>query len=222
LGESALHQSHREQAIQHLQQAVRLKPELADAHALLGKAYSQQGKTDQAEKELQIALSLNPSLGQAYYSLATLFRDTGKLDEADRYFEKFNQLQSHLRDEHIVPVLNNEGLKLKLAGRWEEAAATFRKALSVNPSSAIVHYNLGTVLAKQGKLREAAESYRTAIRLRPGFVQAQEAVALTLKSLGDPTAEVEQRRTELLKKLMPQTTATSEPSLKREHPRVVN
>jgi Tfp pilus assembly protein PilF len=211
LGESALQQTHCEQAIQHLQQAVRLKPELADAHALLGKAYSQQGKTDQAEKELQIALSLNPSLGQAYYSLATLFRDTGKLDEANRYFEKFNQLQSHLRDEHNVPVFNNEGLKLKLAGRWEEAVATFRKALSINPSSATVHYNLGTVLAKQGKLREATDCYRTALRLRPGFLQAQEALALTLKSLGDPTAEEEQRRTDLLRKLTPQTQTPVSP-----------
>jgi tetratricopeptide (TPR) repeat protein len=59
------------------------------------------------------------------------------------------------------------------------------------------------VLAQQGKTTEAIECFRAAIRLRPGFALAHYGLGLVLQLAGDPSAEEQLRKAELMKDLMP-------------------
>jgi hypothetical protein len=59
------------------------------------------------------------------------------------------------------------------------------------------------VLAQQGKTTEAIECFRTAIRLRPGFALAHYGLGLALHLAGDPAAEEQLRKAELMKGFMP-------------------
>ncbi len=61
---------------------------------------------------------------------------------------------------------------LKLAGRFEEAEAAYRRAVTLRPNDANAHSNLGVVLRTRGHLAEAERELRTAIALDPRHVPA--------------------------------------------------
>ncbi len=60
------------------------------------------------------------------------------------------------------------------------AEAHFRKALSLEPSRAVIHYNLGKTLQVMGRLPEAEACYREAIRLKPGMEAAYTNLGIVL------------------------------------------
>ena len=73
-------------------------------------------------------------------------------------------------------------------------------------SSAGLAYNLGLALSRQGKTEEGIEAFKLAIRSRPSFVLAQDALALALERAGDPSAQEERRKADLLRSFVPPTT----------------
>ena len=80
--------------------------------------------------------------------------------------------------------LNNLGTRLRDEGRLDEAAATYRQALSLRPDNAEAHNNLGTVYDLQGKLSEAVAAYRRAIVLRPDFADTHYNLGNALREQG--------------------------------------
>ncbi len=70
----------REEAIEHFQQALRIRPDYAEAHYNLGLAFTQLGRIDQAIAHYQQALRINPDYAQAQTALARLLAPkTGSL-----------------------------------------------------------------------------------------------------------------------------------------------
>jgi len=66
----------------------------------------------------------------------------------------------------------------------EEALASYRHALSLDPSLAEAHHNLGTVLLETGHFEEALESCRRATAANPGYAYAHESAGDALMQLG--------------------------------------
>ncbi|MEG4283591.1 TIGR04372 family glycosyltransferase [Microcoleus sp. A006_D1] len=60
--------------------------------------------------------------------------------------------------------------KLKQEGFLEEAIASYRQAIELNPNFYLSHHNLGETLAKLGRWEEAVTSYDRAIQLNPNSV----------------------------------------------------
>ena len=75
-------------AIDHLQEAVRLRPDYGDAYFNLGSVLFQQGKIDQAIAQWQTALAINPRDAVAYRNVADALRKQGKLKEAISEYEQ--------------------------------------------------------------------------------------------------------------------------------------
>ena len=71
-----------------------------------------------------------------------------------------------------------------LAGRLSQAAAAYRKILTIRPDLAEVHSDLGTILAHQGQFDEAAVRFRQAIALKPELTLAHNNLASILADLG--------------------------------------
>ena len=69
-------------------------------------------------------------------------------------------------------------------GRLEDAAASHRRAIALNPDYAEAHTNLGGVLMAQKRPDEAVTHYRKAVSLRPELFEAH-------ASLGNAFAELE-------------------------------
>jgi tetratricopeptide (TPR) repeat protein len=203
LGRFMIQQKRPVEAAHHLQEAIRLKPELADAYAKLGLLYRSLKKNDEAEKAFRTAVRLNPNLEKAQYGLAQLLQAKGETEEAQKLFDQVQQAKASSSALNQASTLNLRGVTLMKAGRLDEALGNFRNALKLDPSLASASYNQGLVLAQQGKTTEAIECFRTAIRLRPGFALAHYGLGLALHLAGDPAAEEQLRKAELMKGFMP-------------------
>jgi Tfp pilus assembly protein PilF len=75
-------------AVDHLQEAVRLRPDYADAYFNLGSVLFQQGKIDQAIAQWQKTLTINPRDSEAHRNVADAFRKQGKVKEAVSEYEQ--------------------------------------------------------------------------------------------------------------------------------------
>ena len=72
------------------------------------------------------------------------------------------------------------GNELRRAGRLEEAAAAYRRAVELAPANGDAHYNLAIALRQAGDLRAAALEFRTAARANPRDTDAVQNVVETL------------------------------------------
>jgi Flp pilus assembly protein TadD len=81
-------------------------------------------------------------------------------------------------------MLSDQGAHQLEAGRLEEAEASLRLALEVDPGSAPAHANLGLVRLARGDLEGAEASLRGAIRAREDFVEAWADLGVVLERRG--------------------------------------
>lgn len=85
-------------------------------------------------------------------------------------------------------VRHREGLrtedKLKAAALFEEALKHYQKALDINPESADLHNNAGSILICLDRVGDALTYYRQAVKLNPMLAPAQYNLASTLAKMG--------------------------------------
>lgn len=77
------------------------------------------------------------------------------------------------------------------AGRWEEAEAELRQALSMNPQQAEWHFNLGLTLDAAGRHTDAAGAFRSAAELNPQDAHPATMAGLSLLRSGDAAGSLE-------------------------------
>jgi tetratricopeptide (TPR) repeat protein len=86
---------------------------------------------------------------------------------------------------------NNIGTHLFAEGRIDEAIASYRRSLAINPDYVEAVNNLGHALAQQGAMREAVEHYRAALRAKPDLVEAHNNLGNALSDLGKVDEAIE-------------------------------
>lgn len=80
-----------------LAQAIRLRPEFAASHALLGKILLDADRAAEAVPSLEKAIQLRPDYSPAHYHLATAYRKLGRAQDAERSFRVFSELKEKER-----------------------------------------------------------------------------------------------------------------------------
>src|SRR4026208_1513577 len=70
------------------------------------------------------------------------------------------------REPNKASIRESLGIAYFRIGRYDEAAAEFRKMLELSPTDDYAHYALGRCLEKQGKAHEANGHYKLADALR--------------------------------------------------------
>lgn len=79
---------------------------------------------------------------------------------------------------------NNLGLALKDAGRTDEAARAYARAIKLNPAHAFAHHNLGVLHLQAERWDEAARHFAAAVEAAPDHVDARINLAVALDALG--------------------------------------
>jgi Tfp pilus assembly protein PilF len=77
-----------------------------------------------------------------------------------------------------------EGLLQAGEGRDAQAAAAFRRALSIKPDWAEAHSLLGSALSRAGDLHEAEAELRKAVQLKPDYAEGWNYLGEFLKEHG--------------------------------------
>jgi tetratricopeptide (TPR) repeat protein len=110
------------EAITAYHEAIRLKPNLAQAHQNLGNALSAQGKVAEAIAEYREAIRLQPDLSEAHYNLGIALSNQGKLAEVIAEYREAIRLEPDFAEAHC-----NLGLILQDQSRFREALDQLRR-----------------------------------------------------------------------------------------------
>jgi eukaryotic-like serine/threonine-protein kinase len=81
-----------------------------------------------------------------------------------------------------LAALNNLGVALIDAGRWDEAIACYKNAIELDPKFVIAHVNLGNALKDKGQVDEAIAYIKKAIELDPKLANAHASLGAVLSN----------------------------------------
>ena len=159
-------------AIEHYEQALRIKPDHAKAHAGLGIALTQAGRLPEAIGHFEQALRIRPNFAGAHNNFGVALLRLGRVQEAIRQYDQALLISPNYAEAHY-----NLGIALAQTGNMQGAIGHFEQALRIKPDDAETHYFLGAVLAKQGRTTDAVAEFSAALRIKPDFAEAQKALA---------------------------------------------
>ncbi|HXI39578.1 MAG TPA: FG-GAP-like repeat-containing protein, partial [Bryobacteraceae bacterium] len=153
------------QAIAAFRDAVKLDPDLTEAHFSLGVLLARQGKPGYAEamQHFLEVLRLHPNDVDALVNISNLLEEGGDSHAAVATMEKAVALAQG-QTELLVML----GQKQDKAGQYPDAADSFRKALQSGRSLPRAQFGLGMALKHLRKFDDAGEAFEAVIRMSPG------------------------------------------------------
>ena len=142
--------------------ALRLDPNLAEAHSALGKVlFFSEIDLAGAMREYKRAIELKPNDAGAHHWLGN-----DSLAALGRFEEAIAEGKRSVELDPLSIVINADlGESFYYARRYDEAVRQFRKTLEIDPTSFYAHYNLGMVLQVMGDLSGAIAEYEKAKQL---------------------------------------------------------
>ncbi len=192
LGAALAAQGKLPEALDHFQEALRIRPFYREAQINEEKALVLQGKLDEAVNFNTSLLKSHPDDSAVHHRLALVLVQQGKLDEAIEHFHA--ALRGNPQDD---TALANLGLALARQGREEEAMVCYRQALQIAPDNAYAHYGLAQALDTQDKLDEAGVQYQQALSIKPDLAEAHNGLGAILAAQGKFEAAGEHLRAAL-------------------------
>jgi protein O-mannosyl-transferase len=168
-------------AIGHLDEALRIDPDSIPAQTELGHALAGiPGRLPESFPHFQTALRLAPDWPVAHNELGSALLKAGQLPEAVAQFAAASRLDPDFADAHY-----NLALALSQSpGRMAEAVPEYHEALRIEPDFAEAQLNLGNVLTLlPGRFPEAIQAYEAALRIRPGYAEAHYNLGRVLSGL---------------------------------------
>jgi len=182
-----------------LEKAINSDPNFPRAHYIKGIDCQNEGNLKEAEKEFEIAIENYPKysgkmrnehLSEAHTNLGTVFYLQGKKEEAigqwrlavsfdsnntkarnnlSEFSNKTNEAAEAGEDDKY---LIDRGISLSEQGRLVEAIRVLKKAESVKPDNALIHYNIGLVYGKTGDFVNAQKHLERFLEIEPKRPQA--------------------------------------------------
>jgi tetratricopeptide (TPR) repeat protein len=192
------------EAIDHYEQALRLKPDLAVAHYDLGIALAGQSKVQEAINHYEQALRIQPDYAEAHNNLGIALVRLGRLREAIEQYQQALRIKPDYAEAQY-----NLGNALMGQGGLQEAIGHYEQALRIQPDFADAYNNLAWLLAthasaqggdavravdlaqraceltgnrQAGYLDTLAAAYAAAGRFREAVATAQKAIELARAS----------------------------------------
>jgi Flp pilus assembly protein TadD len=130
-----------DEAREHLEASLKLKPDNAQAHSNLGRVLAIQGQFAAAEPEFQAAVIIKPKDAEIRRAYAAALAGQGKQDEA------MTQLRDLLRLKPDTEARSQLATLLLQAGKLGEAVAEYRQVVAAKPDQPETLSNLAWLLA---------------------------------------------------------------------------
>ncbi len=97
---------------------------------------------------------------------------------------------SKSKDEQATDLLN-QALQQHVDGKFDEAAATYRKVLAKDPQNKFAFYNLGLIDQTQDKMQSAENNYRLSLNVDPDYAPALFNLAIVRAQAGDTAQAIQ-------------------------------
>ncbi len=172
--------------------AADLNAGIYEVHYDLGVVLAHLGRLDEAIQELDRAKKLNPLAAEPPYQLSLIYRKTHDTlrehEEAAAFQEAKSRAQKSVDASHPI----SQGNEFLAHGDYVNAAQAYREALTLQPESAKLHYNLALALDGMGKIEEETRELQKAISLDPNYPDAHNrlgTLALKANKLADAERE---------------------------------
>jgi TolB-like protein/cytochrome c-type biogenesis protein CcmH/NrfG len=172
-----------ETAVTHFRQATTLDPGFALAWVGLADAYTIQGHWGYVANDIIMpiikqaatrAIELDDKLGEAYISLAGVYEEEGDNEAAEVAYKRALELSPGYSTAHSW-----YGIFLRWrTGQLEESMKHAKRAMTLDPMSAVLRMSYADNLFSLGRFEEATEQYHKSINLDGEFGGSQ-------KMLGD-------------------------------------
>ena len=159
--------------------ALRLDPNLVDAHLALALILQFSGQEQEALNELSRTLLLDPSNPKPLVWQAQIYWRLNRWEEHQKILDRV--LKEHPND---WPAYNQLGAGLHEQGKFQQAIEAFRKATLAAPKSPMAWSNLGSEYMQIGQFAEATESLRRGLALDQNSDDAAANLAQALRSQG--------------------------------------
>jgi tetratricopeptide (TPR) repeat protein len=140
-----------DEAIDLLTRAGAIEPTSAEVHRLLGRAYHVQGKTVAAVEAYRHAIDLDERDVWSMNNLGLLLLEQQRSDEALPLLVQAVELRKDVPAFH-----NNLGMALEHTGRFGDAAAAYKEALTADPTYDRAKQNLARVEAVKERLDDTS------------------------------------------------------------------
>ena len=174
-------------AITACNKALKINPDIANAHYDLGFAYREEGNRELAEKEFALYEELLKQEGE-YIEIPEKLssediekfvkpEDTSpRIDtfESEKTLDKMPDLTEadKIAQKASIEKFLREGASFYDEGKIDDAIDAFKEALEIDPEESEAHYYLGNAYADKEMLDEAIAMYKNAVEYNPEFVDA--------------------------------------------------
>ncbi len=162
------------EAVVHLNEAIRIHPTYKNAYLLLGNAHQYLKKFDEAIQFYNQALKLDSEYSDAFNNLTLAYRNGGKHHgEVTRNIQKSIQYLeiAHQRDPSDTETLRLMGIAYGMSGNGGKAVEYLEKALKLQPNNPSIMFNLGIALNQFGDTVRGAQLMQKAKELDPTMGQ---------------------------------------------------
>lgn len=149
-------------AVEHLREALRIRPGYPMARFNLGLYLARLGCYEEAGSCYRDVLDSWPDVALVHRNLGFVLSAEGRLNEAREHFEQATQM-----DSRNAKGWHGLGEVLVQQGEWCAAVEPFRKALKIQPDVPRYRYSLAAALEEQGKAAEAQKQYQEAFNANP-------------------------------------------------------
>jgi tetratricopeptide (TPR) repeat protein len=185
-------------ASRHFQEALRLAPDYAAAHAeyaratlLLEDSNSTYGDLSKEEVDatawphIERAIELNKNLPEAYAVKGLYQVNRGKPEDAITSFAKAIELNPNYAEAYMW-----RSMAWGALGSRRQELADLEKAHKLDPISAVVSFNLTNKIANSGRMEEAIKIARQTLEYNPNTLLAALSLASLQTKQGDYAASV--------------------------------
>ncbi|HXY53720.1 MAG TPA: tetratricopeptide repeat protein [Nitrospirota bacterium] len=166
LGTALLSLGRVDEAIDHLESALSLRPTLdteARAHNSLGVAYAKKGLLNKAIEEFSIRLTMDPYNAIIHTNIGQAYVDSGSTDKGIEHLQIALTLKPGFVSAH-----ENLGMAYMKKGLIDKAIEQLETALRLEPGVSRYHANLANAYEMKGWHEKAEEQRRAAASLMRG------------------------------------------------------
>jgi adenylate cyclase len=158
-----------------------LDDEFYGCRQVLGHAYLMKRQYDKAISEGKLSIELNPNSAMSAVMYGWTLRSVGRYEDALREQER------GMRLDPLIPIMPMYQIcaTYNVMRRHDEAIATCKKVVELNPKSSPAYFQLVVAYSTLGQMDEARAAASEILKLHPNFSVEQFAKAIPYKKKAD-------------------------------------